>query len=126
MMKALGLALLGAALATAAAAQPASQLTRCDMYKAWGCNVSGCHDVTTKAWSFIDWSAKDYQVCDASGCTHHRFEDWPDGIYRSLGFVGSDLMVKLNLTDMSVVETGTALSFSVTSFGNCTEAKGKP
>jgi hypothetical protein len=111
---------------SAAAAQPAGQM-RCEFTRAYSCHATGCFDATTpKAWSVIDWGRKDYAMCDPSGCQHKAFQDWQDGIYRSLTFVGSDLMFKLNLTDMSAVETGTMLNASVTSFGSCASIASPP
>jgi hypothetical protein len=104
---------------SAATASADTPRTRCDFYRAYACQAAGCRDATSKAWSIIDWDRKDYAFCDDNGCHHAAFQDWPDGIYRSLGFVGTDLMVKINLTDQSIVETGSFLNVTVTSFGNC-------
>jgi hypothetical protein len=101
------------------ASAQAPPLTKCDFYKVIGCTATGCSDITTKAWSIIDWAAKDYAYCDESSCQHATFETYAGGIYIGLTFPHHDLMFKLNLSDGSGVETSTILNTAVVSFGNC-------
>ena len=71
----------------------------------------------------IDFDAKKYAVCDQAKCETLDFNDWPDGIYVGLTFPRRELMVKINLTDNSILETSTFLGSSVTSFGKCAANK---
>lgn len=117
------LALLAPLLACVEARAQLSTRTQCDFYKSTSCAVTGCYDTTIKAWSFIDWSTNEYEMCDTSGCRNFEFEPFEDGIYVSLSFPKHDLMFKLNLSDSSAVETGTMLNTSTVAFGNCTKVE---
>jgi hypothetical protein len=102
---------------TEAFAQTAS--LRCDFYKQFGCMAQRCTDITTMAWSLINFEQKKYAICDKASCQSLDFVPWADGIYRALSFPGRELMFKINLSDSSIIETSTYLSNSITSFGNC-------
>lgn len=111
--------MLGTSLGAAQArAEPGGKM-RCDFYKSIICPVTGCYDGPTKGWSIIDWSAKAYFICDPSACQKFPFDYFVDGIYVSFTFPKRDLMLKLNLSDDSAVETATMLNAAFVSFGNC-------
>ncbi len=113
---------------SAASAETPLGKTKCEIYKQFGCSAVKCTELDQpgKAWSVIDWDARDYDLCEPGNCQHFKFMPWEDGIYISLTLPGRDLMVKINTTDNSIVETSTVLNYTISSFGSCAKDEDEP
>lgn len=92
---------------------------RCDIERQYGCAFDKCTQVSTPAWSIIHWDTSTYDMCDPSGCQTLRFAAWPNGIFTSLSFDHRELMVKLNNTSRTLMETSGALEATYSGFGRC-------
>ena len=92
---------------------------RCDIERQYSCAFDKCALVEAPAWSIIHWDTSTYDMCDPSGCQTLRFAAWPNGIFTSLSFDHHELMVKLNNTSRTVMETSGFLEMTVSAFGRC-------